>query len=81
MSFFLNAATVRSAYYAVELGLGTADGLIELDFRGNLLTGSLPASLSSLPIVVRALCMCQSHSSLSVFAVCSGCSCSSLLLP
>ena len=80
MSFFLNAATVLSSYYAVELGLRTADGLIELDFRGIVLTGSLPASLSSLPIVVRALRICLSHFSLSVYATCAVCSCNLLLL-
>lgn len=65
----------------LELDLGTADGLLEIDFRGNMLKGSLPASLARMPIVVRALCMCLSHSSLSVSAVGTVCSYSLLLLP
>ncbi len=81
MSSFLIAETEPSACCAAELGLGTADGLIEIDFRGNMLTGSLPALLARLPIVVRALCMCLSHSSLSVSAVGTVCSCDLLLLP
>lgn len=75
----MKAAVVRSAYHAVELGLGSADGVIELDLRGNMLTGSLPASLARLPIVVRALYKCQSHSSLSVLAAGAVCRCSLLL--
>ena len=79
MSSFLNAATVPSAYGADELGLGPADGLIEIDLRGNMLTGSLSASLARLPIVVRPFCMCWSHSSLSVSAA-GTVGCCSLLL-
>ncbi len=44
---------MSSACCVVELGLGTADGLIEIDLRGNMLTGSLPTLLAHLPIVVR----------------------------
>ena len=79
MSSFLNAATVLSAYGADELGLGPADGLIEIDLRGNMLTGSLSASLARLPIVVRPFCICWSHSSLSVSAAGTVCCCSLLL--
>ena len=87
MSFFLKAATVLSAYYAsllyIFLSEGSncitaivcpADGLIEMDFRGNMLTGNLSASLARLPIVVRALCVCPSHCSLSTSTVGTVCS-------
>jgi len=60
-SFLSERRTEPSACGDTELGLGTADGLIEIDFRGNMFTGSLPARLASLPIVVRALRICLSH--------------------
>ena len=70
MSSFLYVEAVQSVCCAVELGVGTADALIEIYLRENMLTGSLPILLAHLPIVVRALCICQSHSSLSVHVVC-----------
>jgi len=70
VSSLLYAEAVPIPYCIIELGLGTADGLIEIDLSWNMLTGSLPALLANLPIVVRALGICQSHCSLSVYAVC-----------
>ncbi|DBA80596.1 TPA: hypothetical protein ACH3X1_007856 [Trebouxia sp. C0004] len=57
------ASSSSLAYFSVQTNLLTGsipeshlavrylDGLIELDFRGNMLTGSLPASLAKLPVV------------------------------